>query len=174
MSVNLSAAQLARADLVDTVERTLRETGLPAGSLELEITESVAMRDPQASGHVLRVLHDLGVRLALDDFGVGYSSLSQVSRLPLDIIKVDQTFIAGLADSTENQPIIAAISALARARGFEVTAEGIEREDELEAVIRLGCDRGQGFLFSRPVPASVAEAALALARRPVREDRTIR
>jgi EAL domain-containing protein (putative c-di-GMP-specific phosphodiesterase class I) len=122
------------------------------------------MRDAQASGLTLRALHDLGVRLALDDFGTGHSSLAYVSRLPLDIIKVDRLFVAGLADSTVNHSIIAAVSALARGLQVEVTAEGIERQEELEAVVRLGCDRGQGFLFAKPMPAAFAETALAARR----------
>ncbi len=165
VSVNLSARQLARPDLADSVLAALASTGLPASSLELEITETVAMRDAQASWVTLRGLHDLGVRLALDDFGTGYSSLAYISRLPLDIIKVDRSFVAGLADSTANHSIIAAVSALARGLGIEVTAEGIERQEELEAVVRLGCDRGQGFLFAKPMPATEAEAALARTRR---------
>jgi diguanylate cyclase (GGDEF)-like protein/PAS domain S-box-containing protein len=164
VSVNLSARQLELPDLAATVVRVLAETGLPAASLELEITESVAMRDAQASRLTLRALHDLGVRLALDDFGTGYSSLAYVSRLPLDIIKVDRSFIAGLADSTVNHSIIAAVLALARGLGIEVTAEGIEHEDELAAVVRLGCDRGQGYLFAKPMPAALAETALASRR----------
>jgi diguanylate cyclase (GGDEF)-like protein/PAS domain S-box-containing protein len=164
VSVNLSARQLALPDLADSVLAALASTGLPASSLELEITETVAMRDAQPSWVTLRGLHDLGVRLALDDFGTGYSSLAYISRLPLDIIKVDRSFVAGLADSTANHSIIAAVSALARGLGIEVTAEGIERQEELEAVVRLGCDRGQGFLFAKPMPAKEAEAALARTR----------
>jgi len=160
--VNLSARQLALPDIAATVLRVLAETGLPAGSLELEITESVAMRDAEASGLTLRALHDTGVRLALDDFGTGYSSLAYISRLPLDIIKVDRSFVVGLADSTVNHSIIAAVTALAHGLGIEVTAEGIENEEELAAVVDLGCDRGQGFLFAKPLPAALAEAALAL------------
>ncbi|MEI8332574.1 MAG: EAL domain-containing protein, partial [Chloroflexota bacterium] len=162
VSVNLSARQLALPDIAATVLRVLAETGLPAGSLELEITESVAMRDAEASGLTLRALHDTGVRLALDDFGTGYSSLAYISRLPLDIIKVDRSFVVGLADSTVNHSIIAAVTALAHGLGIEVTAEGIENEEELAAVVDLGCDRGQGFLFAKPLPAALAEAALAL------------
>ncbi len=164
VSVNLSARQLARPDLADSVLAALAASGLPASSLELEITETIVMRDAQASGLTLRRLHDLGVRLALDDFGTGYSSLAYISRLPLDIIKVDRSFVAGLADSTVNHSIIAAVSALARGLRVEVTAEGIERQEELEAVVRLGCDRGQGFLFSKPMPAPKAAAALARTR----------
>lgn len=161
VSVNLSGRQLAQPDIADSVLAALAETGLPAGSLELEITETVAMRDAQASGVALRRLHDLGVRLALDDFGTGYSSLSYISRLPLDIIKVDRSFVAGLGESTANNSIVAAVSALAHGLRVEVTAEGIERQEELDAVVRLGCDRGQGYFFAKPMPAADAEAALA-------------
>ena len=164
VSVNLSGRQLSEPDIADSVLAALAETGLPPESLELEITETVAMRDAQASGLKLRRLHDLGVRLALDDFGTGYSSLAYISRLPLDIIKVDRSFVAGLGQPTPNDSIVAAVSALAHGLRVEVTAEGIERQEELDAVVRLGCDRGQGYFFARPMPARDAEAALAAAR----------
>jgi diguanylate cyclase (GGDEF)-like protein/PAS domain S-box-containing protein len=165
VSVNLSARQIARDDLPDSVLAVLARTGLPAGSLELEITETVAMRDPQASGVALRRLHDLGVRLALDDFGIGYSSLAYISRLPLDIIKVDRLFVANASASTTNDSIVALAVQLAHSLPAEATAEGIERQEELDAVIRLGYDRGQGYFFAKPMPAHAAEKALAAARR---------
>jgi EAL domain-containing protein (putative c-di-GMP-specific phosphodiesterase class I) len=165
VSVNLSARQVARDDVADSILAALAKTGLPAGSLELEITESVAMRDAQASGVALRRLHDLGVRLALDDFGTGYSAIAYLSRLPLDIIKVDRSFVAGLGASGANESIVAAISAMAHGLRVSVTAEGIERQEELDAVIRLGYDRGQGYLFAKPMPAREAGEALAAARR---------
>ena len=163
VSVNLSARQFARPDLAAHVATILGETGLAPASLELEITESLAMSDSEATGVTLRALHELGVRLALDDFGTGYSSLASLSQLPLDVIKVDRSFVAGLRDSPVNLAIVRAVVGLAQGLGISVTAEGIEREDQLEALRELGCDRGQGFLFARPLPA--AEAGAALARR---------
>lgn len=167
ISVNLSGRQFTQPDLAATVARVLAESGLPASSLELEITETVAMSDAAATGVTLRALRELGVRLALDDFGTGYSSLAYLSEMALDSVKVDRAFVAGLGVAGANHSIIAAVSALAHGLGLEVTAEGIEETDQLAAVIALGCDRGQGFLFERPLPALDAQAALV--RNPVRD-----
>ena len=118
------------------------------------------MSDAAATGVTLRALRELGVRLVLDDFGTGYSSLAYLSEMALDSIKVDRAFVAGLGVPGANHSIIAAVSALAHGLGLEVTAEGIEETDQLAAVIDLGCDRGQGFLFAPPLPALEAEVAL--------------
>jgi diguanylate cyclase (GGDEF)-like protein/PAS domain S-box-containing protein len=160
ISVNLSARQFTAPDLAATVARVLAESGLPASSLELEITESVAMSDAAATGVTLRALRELGVRLVLDDFGTGYSSLAYLSEMALDSVKVDRAFVARLGVPGANHSIIAAVAALAHGLGMEVTAEGIEEADQLAAVIDLGCDRGQGYLFARPLPALDAEVAL--------------
>ena len=160
VSVNLSGRQFTQPDLAATVAGVLDESGLPASSLELEITETVAMSDAPATGVTLRALRQLGVRLGLDDFGTGYSSLAYLSEMALDSIKVDRAFVTGLGVPGANHAIIAAVSALAHGLGMEVTAEGIEEADQLAAVIDLGCDRGQGFLFARPLSALDAEAAL--------------
>ncbi len=160
VSVNLSARQFAQPDLAARVAAVLAETGLPPETLELEITESLAMSDAEAAGVTLRALHGLGVRVALDDFGTGYSSLAYLSQLPLDVIKVDRSFIAGLHESPANLAIVRAVVGLAQGLGIVVTAEGIEREDQLAALRELGCDRGQGFLFARPRPAAEAGRAL--------------
>ncbi len=167
VSVNLSGRQFTQPDLAATVADVLAASGLPASSLELEITETVAMSNAAATGVTLRTLRDLGVRLALDDFGTGYSSLAYLSEMELDSIKVDRSFVAGLAVPGTNHAIIAAVSALARGLGLLVTAEGIEEPDQLAAVIALGCDRGQGFLLAGPLPAS--EALAALVAEPVRD-----
>ncbi len=158
VSVNLSGRQFGQPDLPATVARALAATGLPASCLELEITETVAMSNAEATGITLRTLRELGVRLVLDDFGTGYSSLAYLSTMPLDIIKVDRAFVSGLADSATDHSIIAAVVALAHGLGIEVTAEGIEREDQLDAVVALACDYGQGYLFSRPLPPTEIEA----------------
>ncbi len=160
VSVNLSARQFARPDLAARIAAVLARTGLAPETLELEITESLAMSDAEATGVTLRALHELGVRVVLDDFGTGYSSLAYLSRLPLDVIKVDRSFVAGLHDSATNLAIVRAVVGLAQGLGISVTAEGIEREDQLEVLRELGCDRGQGFLFARPRPADEAGAAL--------------
>ena len=118
------------------------------------------MSDAEATGVTLRTLHELGVRVVLDDFGTGYSSLAYLSQLPLDVIKVDRSFVAGIHEAPANLAIIRAVVGLAQGLGIAVTAEGIEREEQLEALRELGCDRGQGFLFARPAPAAEAGAAL--------------
>ncbi len=160
VSVNLSARQFARPDLAARIAAVVAETGLPPETLELEITESLAMSDAAATGVTLRALHELGVRVVLDDFGTGYSSLAYLSQLPLDVIKVDRSFVAGLHESPANLAIVRAVVGLAQGLGIVVTAEGIEREDQLQALRELGCDRGQGFLFARPCPAEEAGRAL--------------
>jgi EAL domain-containing protein (putative c-di-GMP-specific phosphodiesterase class I) len=152
VSVNLSARQFNSDELVDDVTRILEETGLEPTALELEITESVVMDQSEAGVRALRQLRDLGVHLVLDDFGTGYSSLSYLKHLPLDTIKVDRSFVAGL-DGTADRSIVDAVIALAHGLGIGVVAEGIETASQLERLRELGCDLGQGYLFSRPVPA---------------------
>jgi EAL domain-containing protein (putative c-di-GMP-specific phosphodiesterase class I) len=163
ISVNLSVRQFARPDLAARVAAVLAETGLPPATLELEITESAAMSDAEATGVTLRALHELGVRVALDDFGTGYSSLAYLSQLPLDVIKVDRSFVAGLHEAPANLAIVRAVVGLAQGLGIAVTAEGIEREDQLKELRDLGCERGQGYLFARPLPADEAGYALLAA-----------
>jgi len=171
VSVNLSGRQFTQPDLAATVAGVLAASGLPASSLELEITETVAMSNAAATGVTLRTLRELGVRLALDDFGTGYSSLAYLSEMALDSIKVDRAFVAGLAVPGTNHSIIAAVSALARGLGLQVTAEGIEEPEQLAAVIDLGCDRGQGFFLAIPLPAPAALASLIA--EPVRDLRIL-
>jgi diguanylate cyclase (GGDEF)-like protein/PAS domain S-box-containing protein/excisionase family DNA binding protein len=166
MSVNLSARQFAQADLDGQIREILETTGLPPGGLELEITESVVMdRSDQGVG-ALRALRDLGMRLVLDDFGTGYSSLSYLNHLPLDTIKIDRSFVAGLADADANNSIVQAVISLAHGLGIDVTAEGIETVGQLDRLRQLGCDRGQGYYFARPLPADQVDAYLR-AGRPV-------
>jgi EAL domain-containing protein (putative c-di-GMP-specific phosphodiesterase class I) len=152
VSVNLSARQFTQHDLVEDVRETLTRTGLEADALELEITESVLMDQSEAGIRALRDLRALGVRLVLDDFGTGYSSLSYLKHLPLDTIKIDRTFVAGI-EATADRSIVEAVIALAHGLGIGVVAEGIETDDQLDRLRELGCDLGQGYLFSRPVPA---------------------
>ncbi len=153
MSVNLSARQFAQPDLAEQVARILGETGLDPSMLELEITESVLMDESEAGVVSLRELRRLGVKLVLDDFGTGYSSLSYLKHLPLDTIKIDRSFVAGLTGDDANLPIVEAVVALAHGLRMGVVAEGIETEDQLARLRELHCDRGQGFLFARPMPA---------------------
>ena len=152
VSVNLSARQFTQSDLVEDVRQTLAHSGLEADALELEITESVLMDQSEAGIRALRDLRGLGVRLVLDDFGTGYSSLSYLKHLPLDTIKIDRTFVAGI-EETADRSIVEAVIALAHGLGIGVVAEGIETEEQADRLRELGCDLGQGYLFSRPVPA---------------------
>jgi EAL domain-containing protein (putative c-di-GMP-specific phosphodiesterase class I) len=155
VSVNLSAREFARADLVDEVAAILAATGLPASRLEIEITESSVMDRSEAAVRALAALRAIGVRLVLDDFGTGYSSLAYLRLLPLDTIKVDRTFVAGLGagSSGPDGSIAAAVISLAHGLGIGVVAEGIETAEQAAALIALGCDSGQGYLYSPAVPA---------------------
>jgi EAL domain-containing protein (putative c-di-GMP-specific phosphodiesterase class I) len=153
LNVNLSAHQLRHPDVVEMVDNTLRSAGLEPAALCLELTESVLMDDLHNPRRVLEELKALGVRLAIDDFGTGYSSLTYLKRFPIDIVKIDRSFLAGLGQSTYDDTILAAIIDLVHALGLHATAEGIETGEQLDQLRRLGCDLGQGYFFSAPVPA---------------------
>jgi EAL domain-containing protein (putative c-di-GMP-specific phosphodiesterase class I) len=152
VEVNLSARQIDHPDLVPTVERILSETGLDPENLTLEITESALMRDGPAALVVLQALKALGVSLAIDDFGTGYSSLSYLQRFPLDILKIDKSFVDDLGKG-RGAAIVSAVINLAHALGLKVVAEGVENEQQLEVLRELSCDFAQGFLFSEPLQA---------------------
>ncbi|MCU1455884.1 MAG: diguanylate cyclase/phosphodiesterase with sensor(s) [Acidimicrobiales bacterium] len=152
IAVNLSASQLAEEHLPDLVATVLRATKLEPSLLCLEITESVLMEDSARSIRDLARLKALGVRLSMDDFGTGYSSLAYLKRLPLEAMKIDRSFVAGLPDSPEDASIVAAIMGVARGIGLDVVAEGIEDQAQLAALRRLGCGYGQGHLWARAVP----------------------
>jgi diguanylate cyclase (GGDEF)-like protein/PAS domain S-box-containing protein len=154
MEVNLSARQVADKRIVATVEEVLSRTGLPAERLTLEITESALMDDAGSSLEVLRALKQVGVQLAIDDFGTGYSSLSYLQQFPVDMLKVDRSFIEQLGVRSESEEIVSAIIGLAHALGLKVVAEGVETVGQLEILRSLRCDLAQGFLFSVPRPAS--------------------
>ena len=154
VEVNLSARQIDDPQIVATIEEILSRTGLPPEHLTLEITESALMKDAAAALVVLRALKEIGVLLAIDDFGTGYSSLSYLQRFPLDILKVDRMFVQELGQDGGGDEIVSAVISLAHALGLEVVAEGVETEEQLEILRTLQCDFAQGFLFSRPVPAS--------------------
>jgi diguanylate cyclase (GGDEF)-like protein/PAS domain S-box-containing protein len=158
VSVNVSPRQLQQPDFVGQVRDALESNGLDPGSLVVEITESAIMETGAAA--ILRGLKELGVRLAMDDFGTGYSSLAHLRRFPLDVIKVDRSFVAGLGDG-QGSSIAGAIVSLAHALGLRTVAEGIEDEEQRRAVMALGCDVGQGFLFARPMPADDLTRLLA-------------
>ena len=160
LSVNLSVKQFGDPGLVEDVARILRETGLAPRELKLEITESLMMENASSTMEALRELKALGVLIAVDDFGTGYSSLSYLKRFPVDFLKIDRSFVAGLGRDPEDEGIVAAIVAVARSLGLGLVAEGIETTEQLEKLRYLGCESGQGYLFARPLPAAELGPAL--------------
>jgi diguanylate cyclase (GGDEF)-like protein/PAS domain S-box-containing protein len=154
MSVNLSARQFQHPGLLDDVDRALRMAKLDPAALTLEITESVVMKDPKAATAKLREIKALGVRVAVDDFGTGYSSLAYLKDFPVDSLKIDRSFTQSLGEGGDDAAIVRSVVALGHALRLSVTAEGIETEIQLAHLRALRCDRGQGFLFARPAPAS--------------------
>ena len=152
IAVNLSTRSLHDADLVHEVSRLLRRHDVPAGRLTLEVTESSVMADPARATAVLHQLRDLGVRLSVDDFGTGYSSLSYLKRLPVHEVKIDRSFITGLAGHGQDAAIVRAIVDLGRHMGLEVVAEGVEDEKTSRLLTAMGCDIVQGWHIARPMP----------------------
>jgi len=153
LAVNLSVTQLQSVDLVQRVRAALDETGLPADQLELEITESTAMQSPEISLRVLSELKKLGIRISLDDFGTGHSSLAYLKRLPIDTVKIDQSFVRDIDADPNSAAIVTAIIAMAHSLRLKVIAEGVEHEEQAMFLRRYGCDLMQGYLFTKPVPA---------------------
>jgi EAL domain-containing protein (putative c-di-GMP-specific phosphodiesterase class I) len=156
VAVNVSARQLVQPDIVDVVRGALERSGLPAEALCLEITESAVMRDPEAALATLTLVKELGVKVALDDFGVGFSSLGQLKEmLPLHALKVDRSFISGIADDDRNSAIVAAVVMMATTLGLTAIAEGVETEAQAMQARALGCDVSQGYFFTAPGPAEL-------------------
>ena len=153
VSINVSARQIAHRDLADNIAEVLSLTGLDPVHLQLEVTESVLVEESAMATTTLEALSELGVRLVLDDFGTGYSSLAYLSRFPFDALKIDRSFIEGLGVEQERTAIVEAIIGMARALSLVAIAVGVESEAQLSELRRLGCDYGQGHLFSRPLPA---------------------
>jgi diguanylate cyclase (GGDEF)-like protein len=160
MSVNLSIRQCRQPDLVEQVAGILAEHDIDPPCLRLEITESVMMEDVEASIATLHALRELGVRLAIDDFGMGYSSLSYLHRLPAETLKIDRSFVSALGRDEGPASIIRAITALAQALKMDVTAEGIETREQLSQVRGMDCDRGQGFYFAQPLSSDALDKIL--------------
>jgi EAL domain-containing protein (putative c-di-GMP-specific phosphodiesterase class I) len=160
LSVNLSTRQLCDPLLIDTVRSALANSGLDARRLTLEITESAIMEDVSNTFRVLTELRSFGVKIAIDDFGTGYSSLSLLSEIPVDTIKIDQSFVTSVAKRPEPGRLIRAIELLASDFGLCTVAEGVEELDQLEALQELGCQTAQGFYFARPQPALQLSALL--------------
>ncbi|MFN8639512.1 MAG: EAL domain-containing protein [Dehalococcoidia bacterium] len=156
VSVNLSRVDLDRAAIVDDVRRALYEYGVDPKSIVLEVTESALAEDIEGSIARLHALKATGVRIAIDDFGTGYSSLSSLQRLPVDILKIDKSFVDALESSTDGEEVVAAIIQLARVRQLQTVAEGVETWAQAQRLRRLGCDLGQGYYFARPLGAEAA------------------
>jgi diguanylate cyclase (GGDEF)-like protein len=161
IGVNLSAVQLARDNMVDVVQNALTVTQLNPRNLKIELTESALVDDPDRTQTVLRDLKKLDIAIALDDFGTGYSSLSYLQRFPIDILKIDRSFVSQMMSSADNQKIVGAIMSLGKSLGMEVVAEGIEKSAEAEHLRKSGCEYGQGYVFSRPLSIEQAEVILA-------------
>jgi EAL domain-containing protein (putative c-di-GMP-specific phosphodiesterase class I) len=153
MSFNLSPRQLWQPDVVDKIVRPLEASGTDPSSIVIEITESTAMADPERTQRILWELHARGFRIALDDFGTGYSSLSRLKHLPVDILKIDRSFVHDVAADPEAGSMVTAIIQLAQGLGMSPLAEGVETEQEWRFLTDHGCRLGQGYHFSRPVPA---------------------
>ena len=159
-AINLSARQFVTDTLIEDVMRALARHGLEAGALEVEITESVLMADPQRANRTLLGLHELGVRIAIDDFGTGYSSLAYLKRFPAQTLKIDRSFVSGLPDDRDDAAITQAVIAMAHSLGLEVVAEGVETQAQLDHLRGLGCDEAQGYLIGRPMAAALLQQRL--------------
>ncbi|MBD5803602.1 Cyclic di-GMP phosphodiesterase Gmr [Azoarcus sp. Aa7] len=157
MSVNLSAIQFQEKDLPDLVKQAVERAGVPASCIHLEITESMAMRNPQQNIVMMNALTDLGVKVVLDDFGTGYSSLAYLKLFPIDIIKIDRSFVTDLGTDENDAAICEMTMLLARKLGLQVVAEGVETEAQLNFLGSIGCQRIQGYLFSKPITAEQVE-----------------
>jgi EAL domain-containing protein (putative c-di-GMP-specific phosphodiesterase class I) len=162
VAVNLAAPHLRERALPELVERVLREHALPSSLLEIEVTESILMHDPELSLANAKRLAELGVKLSIDDFGTGYSSLSYLKRLPIASLKIDQSFVRDIATDPDDAAIITAIIAMAHSLNLRVVAEGVETEAQRAFLKAHACDEFQGFLFGHPVGA--AEFARAMTR----------
>ena len=161
VSVNLSGKHFAQADMVEQIQKILDETKLPPSRLKLEITESAVMENAESAIRMLKQLREIGIQISIDDFGTGYSSLSYLHRFPINTLKVDRSFVSTMEEGSENGEIVRTIIALAKALKLSVIAEGIESIHQLHQLRVLGCEYGQGFLFSRPVPAAEADKIVA-------------
>jgi EAL domain-containing protein (putative c-di-GMP-specific phosphodiesterase class I) len=153
VSVNLSASQFRHSGLVDSIRRALDDVGLQARYLEVELTESAVMSDPEQSIAILEQLSTMGVLVSVDDFGTGYSSMSYLRRFPIDKLKIDRVFINEIVSRPEDASIVRAIVSLAHSLHLKVVAEGVETPAQLAFLEAAGCDEYQGYHFSRPLPA---------------------
>jgi EAL domain-containing protein (putative c-di-GMP-specific phosphodiesterase class I) len=157
LAVNLSPVQFKSQRLLDAVRDALAQSGLNPARLELEITEGVLLQESGTTLAILHALRRLGVRIAMDDFGTGYSSLSYLRSFPFDKLKIDKSFVRGLFSSADCAAIVRAVAALGASLGISTTAEGVETAEQMGRIREEGCTEAQGYLFSRPVPASEVE-----------------
>lgn len=160
VAVNTSAIEFRATDFLESIRATLKETGLDPRYLELELTESILMRDPESAGTVLRVLADSGIKLAVDDFGTGYSSLSYLRQFPIDTLKIDQSFVNQMTSNLDDATIVSAVISMGKSLKRRVIAEGVETADQRAFLMAHHCDEGQGYYFSRPVVADTLATLL--------------
>jgi EAL domain-containing protein (putative c-di-GMP-specific phosphodiesterase class I) len=158
ISVNVSTKQFQDPGLAGYIESVLGESGIPPHALQLEVTESVLIEDSAAVAAALERLKALGVGFKIDDFGTGYSSLNYLHLLPFDALKIDRTFVAGLMKHDNSAELVKAVLALGASLGMEVVAEGVETQEQASALAEMGCRYGQGYLYSRPIPAEQAKS----------------
>jgi EAL domain-containing protein (putative c-di-GMP-specific phosphodiesterase class I) len=161
IAVNVSANQLARSNFVDRLRRMIQEVAIDPALIELEVTESVIIEGAGDARKALDQIAALGVGLAIDDFGTGYSGLAYLKRLPIDTVKIDQSFVRDLTLDPDDAAIVTAIVAMAKSLGVDVIAEGVETEEQLAYLIALGCHRAQGYLLAKPMNAAAAAKLLA-------------
>jgi EAL domain-containing protein (putative c-di-GMP-specific phosphodiesterase class I) len=177
VSVNLSPSQFRGSGLIHSIRRALDEAGLDPRFLEVELTESAVMSDPEESIAILEQLSAMGVLVSVDDFGTGYSSMSYLRRLPIDKLKIDRVFINEIASRPEDASIVRAIVSLAHSLRLKVVAEGVETPAQLDFLKAVGCDEYQGYHFSKPLPATEFERVIrekAAAMEPLTQDEALR
>jgi len=172
MAVNVSCMQLAEPSFPSRVRKMLKQTGFPATCLELEVTESLAMRDEAAMDKIFSGLKALDLKLSIDDFGTGYSSFSRLQQLPIDRVKIDRSFVAGIAERASDRVVIQAIIKMTQTLGLQVIAEGVETGHQLRRLLESGCDQAQGYLLSRPMDCAGTEAYLTQALQTSEAGRT--
>jgi len=165
LAVNISGRHLQHGELVQDVSEALRESGFEAGNLVIELTESTIMYNTDANLERFHRLKALGVRLAIDDFGTGYSSLSYLHRFPIDMLKIDRSFVSRLTNSDNGPELASAVITLGETLGLDTVAEGIELEPQVEALLALGCVAGQGFLFAKAGSLEALSKSVFVARR---------
>lgn len=161
IAVNVSAVEFRRPEFIGCVRQILEHSGLRPGSLELEITESVLMNDAEGSRAILTQLKQMGIRLAVDDFGTGYSSLSYLKLFPIDVLKIDRSFVSSIGTKGDDGAIATAVIAMGNSLNFRVVAEGVEDQFQLDFLRSRHCDEGQGFFFGAPVAPPAFEQMLA-------------